>query len=159
MRSHRTSSTNTNESLTTYANQIKANGGTLDLFPETKAEKEVCFYSYERKTESYKGKDGQGVHYTMTARVDKKEKLSVVENNLLQIFSRYLKHRCMLTIFILFYQCSKKDFQENILNWIFQRNFLCDQNTKRSLHTFPRSNTHFIVQFFAQEIPSFRYYF
>ena len=42
---------------------------------------------------SYKGKDGQGVHYTMTARVDKKEKLSVVEDNLLQIFSRYLKHR------------------------------------------------------------------
>ena len=93
MRSHRTSSTNTNESLTTYTNEIKANGGTLDLFPETKAEKEVCFYSYERKTESYKGKDGQGVHYTMTARVDKKEKISVVEDNLLQIFSHYLKHR------------------------------------------------------------------
>ena len=29
----------------------------------------------------------------MTAKVDKKEKLPVVEDNLLQIFSRYLKHR------------------------------------------------------------------
>ena len=81
------------ESLTTYVNEIKANGEMLDLFPETKAENEICFYSYERKTESYKGKDGQDVHYTRTARVDKKEKLSVVVDNLLQISSCYLKHR------------------------------------------------------------------
>ena len=81
------------ESLTTYIKEIKANGEMLDLFPETKAEKEVCFYSYERKTESYKGKDGQDVHYTRTARVDKKEKLSVVVDNLLQTSSPYLKYR------------------------------------------------------------------
>ena len=81
------------ESLTTYINEIKANGEMLDLFPETRTEKEFCFYSYERNTESYKGKGGQDVHYTRTARVDKKEKLSVVVDNLLQISSSYLKHR------------------------------------------------------------------
>ena len=81
------------ESLATYINEIKANGEMLDLFLEAKAEKEVCFYSCERKTESYKGKDGQEVHYTRTAREDNKKKLSVVVDNLLQMSSRYLKHR------------------------------------------------------------------
>ena len=39
------------------------------------------------------GKNGQDVNYTRTARVDKKESLSVVVDTLLQISSRYLKHR------------------------------------------------------------------
>ena len=136
-------------------NEIKANGEILDLSPETMAEKEVCFYSYERKTESFKGKDGQDVHYIRTARVDKKGKLSVVVDNLLQNSSRYLKHRSYVDMLILFYQCLMKDFQENIYNWIFQRTLHCDQNTRRSQRTFSGSNTHFIVQFFAQEMPSF----
>ena len=101
------------ESLTTYINEIKANGEMLDLFPETKAEKEVCFYSYERKTESYKGKDEQEVYYTRTARADNKKKLSVVVDNLLQMSSHYLKHRSYVAVLILFYQCLL-DFSENL---------------------------------------------
>ena len=99
------------ESLTTYINKIKAE--MLDLFPETKAEKEVCFYSYERKTESYKGKDEQEVYYTRTARADNKKKLSVVVDNLLQMSSHYLKHRSYVAVLILFYQCLL-DFSENL---------------------------------------------
>ena len=58
------------EFLTTYINGNKDNGEMLHLFPETKTKKEVCFYFYEIKTESYKGIDGQDVHYTRTARVN-----------------------------------------------------------------------------------------
>ena len=101
------------ESLTTYINEIKANGEMLDLFPETKAEKEVCFYSYERKTESYKGKDEQEVYYTRTGRADNKKKLSVVVDNLLQMSSHYLKHRSYVAVLILFYQCLL-DFSDNL---------------------------------------------
>ena len=101
------------ESLATYINEIKANGEMLDLFLEAKAEKEVCFYSYERKTESYKGKDEQEVYYTRTARADNKKKLSVVVDNLLQMSSHYLKHRSYVAVLILFYQCLL-DFSENL---------------------------------------------
>ena len=46
------------QSLTIYFTELKVDGDNYDLFPETKGEKEVCHYAYERKRECYKGKDG-----------------------------------------------------------------------------------------------------
>ena len=39
------------QSLTTCVNELKVDGDNYDLFPETKGEKEVCYYAYERKLE------------------------------------------------------------------------------------------------------------
>ena len=77
------------QSLTTYLNELKVDGHNDELFPETNGEKQVCYYAYERKIRSYKGKDSNDVQYTRTARVDKKDKVT----KLLQNTARYLKHR------------------------------------------------------------------
>ena len=81
------------QSLTTYLNDLKVDSDNDELFPETKCEKQVCYYAYERKIESYKGKDGNDVQYTRTARVDQKDKVSVLVTKILQNTARYLKHR------------------------------------------------------------------
>ena len=80
------------QSLTTYVNELKVDGDNYVLFPETKGEKEVCYYAYERKLECYKGKDGD-VRNTRIARVDKKGKVSIIADRLLQNSARYVKHR------------------------------------------------------------------
>ena len=130
------------ESLTTYINEIKANGEMLDLFPETKAEKEVCFYSYERKTESYKGKDGQDVHYTRTSRVDKKEKLSVVVDNLLQISSRYLKHRSYVNNVNVVLPMLKEGFSGNYIGLDFSESLaLRPKHEAQSAHFSGKQHT------------------
>ena len=54
------------------------------LFPERENNKEVHYYVHERKTECYKGKEGNDAQYTKTARVDKKEKVSELVNSLLK---------------------------------------------------------------------------
>ena len=129
------------ESLTTYINEIKANGKMLDLFPETKAEKEVCFYSYERKMESYKGKDGQDVHYTRTARVDKKEKLSVAVDNLLQISSRYLKHRSYVENVNIVFPMLKEGFSGKYIALDFSENLaLRPKHEAQSAHFFGKQH-------------------
>ena len=55
--------------------------------------KKVHYYVYERKTECYKGIDGNDVQHTRTARVVKKEKVSELVNSLLKSAPLYLKHR------------------------------------------------------------------
>ena len=52
----------------------------------------MCYYAYERKLECCKGKDGD-VQHTRTVRVDKKNKVSIIVDRLLQNSARYLKHR------------------------------------------------------------------
>ena len=39
------------QSLTTYVNELKVDGENYVLLPETKGEKEVCYYAYEYKLE------------------------------------------------------------------------------------------------------------
>ena len=65
----------------------------VSLFPERENDKEAHYCVYERKTECYKGKDGNDVKYTRTAKVDKKEKVFELVNSLLKNTPRYLKHR------------------------------------------------------------------
>ena len=82
------------QSLTTYLDELsnidKYDNG---LFPERENNKDVHYYVYERKTECYKGNNGNDVQYTRTARFDKNEKVSELVNSLLKNSSRYLKHR------------------------------------------------------------------
>ena len=54
--------------------------------------RQLCYYAYERKLECYKGKDGD-VQYTRTARVDKKDNVSIIVDRLLQNSAPCLKHR------------------------------------------------------------------
>ena len=82
------------QSLTTYLDELSnIDKDDNSLFPERENDKEVLYYVYERKTECYKGKDGNDVRYTRTARVDKKEKVSELVNSLLKNAHHYLKHR------------------------------------------------------------------
>ena len=85
------------QSLTTCVNELKVDGDNYDLFPETKVEIEVCYYAYERKLECYKGKNDD-IKYTRTARVDKKDKVSIINERLLQNSARYLKHRSYIDV-------------------------------------------------------------
>ena len=53
------------QSLTTYLDELSNIGKyDNDLFPERKNDKDVHYYVYERKTECYKGKNGNDVRYT-----------------------------------------------------------------------------------------------
>ena len=81
---------NVYQSLSMYLNENKSDD---DLFPETKEENQLCYYVYERKIECYKGKDDKDAQYTRTARVDKKDKVSTIVGNLVQVAQIYLKHR------------------------------------------------------------------
>ena len=82
------------QSLTTYLDELSnIDKDDHSLFPERENDKEVHYYVYERKTEGYKGKDGNDIQYTRTERVDKKEKVSELVNSLQKNANRYLKHR------------------------------------------------------------------
>ena len=48
-----------------------------DIYPEFNDEKEVNYYIFGPKTESY-FKNGKEIQYTRTARIDKKEEVSVI---------------------------------------------------------------------------------
>ena len=132
------------ESLTTCINEIKANGEMLASIPVK-----------EKKSPTGEKTDKMCITPGQLGQI--KRKSDQLQWITCRKFLPANKNtdRMLLTMLTLFYQCLKKDSQENILNWIFQRTLLCDQKTKRSLHTFPGNNTPFIVQFFAQQIPSF----
>ena len=66
-------------------------------FLRQKLKFEVCYYAYERKLECYKGKNDD-IKYTRTARVDKKDKVSIINDRLLQNSARYLKHRSYIDV-------------------------------------------------------------
>ena len=70
------------QSLTTYLDEL-SNIGKYDngLFPERESDKDVHYYVYERKTECYKGNNGNDVRYTRTARFDKREKVTELVNS------------------------------------------------------------------------------
>ena len=61
-------------------------------YPECISEKEVCYYVFETKEESYI-KNGERKTYTRTARVDKKEAVNEVVKKLLSQFNTYLRYR------------------------------------------------------------------
>ena len=79
--------------LTTHLYQLKTESDRQDAFPEVEDDKICKYYTYERKTESYEGKEGKEVKYTRPARVDKKDEVSVLVATLIQNSERYLKHR------------------------------------------------------------------
>ena len=77
--------------LTTYLDELSnIDKDNNSLFPERENDKEVHYYVYERKTECYKVKDGNGVQCTRTARVFKKEIVFELVNSLLKSAPRYL---------------------------------------------------------------------
>ena len=88
----------------------------ISLFPERENDKEVHYCVYERKTECYKGKDGNDVQYTRTARVDKKEKVSELVNSLIKNTPRYLKHRSYVDNVNYVLPILKKNLLESILS-------------------------------------------
>ena len=63
-----------------------------DIYPEFNDEKEINYYIFGPKTESY-FKNGKEIQYTRTARIDKKEEVSVIAQKLISIKDSYLKHR------------------------------------------------------------------
>ena len=71
--------------LTTYLDELSnIDKDDNSLFPERENDKEAHYHVYIQKTECYKGKEGNDVQHTRTARVDKKEKLSELVNSLLK---------------------------------------------------------------------------
>ena len=81
------------QSLTTYLDELlNIDKDDNSLFPEKENDKEVHYYVYERNTECYKGKDGNDVQYTRTARAGRKEKVSDLVNRILKNAPRYLRH-------------------------------------------------------------------
>ena len=73
-----------------YSQFLKLSDRT-DIYPEFNDEKEINYYIFGPKTESY-FKNGKEIQYTRTAHIDKKEEVSLIAQKLISIKDSYLKH-------------------------------------------------------------------
>ena len=122
------------------------------LFLERENDKGVHYYVYERKTECYKGKDGNDAQYTRTARVDKKV------NSLLKNAPRYLKHRSYVENMNQVLPILKERFSRKYIELDFSENLgLRPKHEVQSFHFSGKQHSlHCVI--FRPNNTSFRYH-
>ena len=92
-----------------------------DIYPEFNDEKEINYYIFGPKTESY-FKNGKEIQYTRTARIDKKEEVSVIAQKLISIKDSYLKHRSHVDNINKVFPIVKESFQGTYIELDFSEN-------------------------------------
>ena len=92
-----------------------------DIYPEFNDEKEINYYIFGPKTESY-FKNGKEIQYTRTACIDKKEEVSVTAQNLMSIKDSYLKHCSHVDNINKVFPIVKEPFQGTYIELDFSEN-------------------------------------
>ena len=91
-----------------------------DIYPEPNDEKEINYYIFGPKTESY-FKNGKEIQYTRTARIDEKEVL-VIAQKLISIKDSDLKHRSHVDNINKVFPIVKESFQGTYIELDFSEN-------------------------------------
>ena len=92
-----------------------------DIYPEFNDEKEINYYIFGPKTESY-SKNGKEIQYTRTGLIDKREEVFVIAQKLISIQDSYLKHRSHVDNINKVFPIVKESFQGTHIELDFSEN-------------------------------------